>query len=54
MLSEKEIRTLVSEYGSRVNEGRPIKKLLMTAICPVFRSVPSWKEKYRIPFLVKP
>ncbi len=28
MLNEKEIRELVENYGSRVNEGRPIKQII--------------------------
>jgi len=34
MLSEKEIRELVSEYGNRVNEGRPIKQIITDGDLP--------------------
>jgi len=34
MLNEKEIKELVNEYGSRVNEGRPIKKIITDGDLP--------------------
>ena len=34
MLSEKEIRDLVTEYGSRVNEGRPIRQIIADGDLP--------------------
>jgi len=34
MLNEKEIRSLVSEYGNRVNEGRPIKQIITDGDLP--------------------
>ena len=34
MLSEKEIREMVSEYGVRVNEGRPIKQIISDGYLP--------------------
>ena len=34
MLNEKEIKELVKEYGSRVNEGRPIRKIIEDGYLP--------------------